>query len=119
MARNGCKKVIIVNGPGGNNSLLPYFSQTQLDTPHDYVVYVAGIARSGPGEPKHKSNPATGMHAGESETSRSMIPRAGLVHLDHAAQESGADPARLPLPGGGITRVRGGRALPNPSRARA
>src|SRR6266568_1158087 len=43
MARNGCKKIIIVNGHGGNNSLLPYFSQSQLDTPHDYVVYVAGI----------------------------------------------------------------------------
>src|SRR5436190_16702045 len=42
MARNGCKKIIIVNGHGGNNSLLPYFAQTQLDTPHDYVVYVLG-----------------------------------------------------------------------------
>src|SRR2546429_3444910 len=38
MARNGCKKVIIVNGHGGNNSLLPYFAQTQLEAPHDYVV---------------------------------------------------------------------------------
>ncbi len=53
MARNGCKKVIIVNGHGGNNSLLPYFAQSQLETPHDYVVYVLGITRSGPGEPKH------------------------------------------------------------------
>src|SRR5438270_12635140 len=48
MARNGCKKVIIVNGHGGNNSLLPYFAQTQLEAPHDYVVYVQGLARSGP-----------------------------------------------------------------------
>ena len=24
MARNGCKKIIIVNGHGGNESLLPY-----------------------------------------------------------------------------------------------
>lgn len=95
MARNGCKKVIIVNGHGGNNSLLPFFAQTQLDTQHDYVVYVLGITRSGPGEPKHKSNPATDMHAGESETSMSMIARPDLVHLDRAAQESGADQARL------------------------
>src|SRR5438105_13761869 len=43
MARNGCKKIIIVNGHGGNNSLLPFFAQTQLDTRHDYVVYVLGI----------------------------------------------------------------------------
>src|SRR5207247_1042140 len=76
MARNGCKKIIIVNGHGGNNSLLPYFAQTQLSTPHDFVVYVLGIMRGGPGEPKHKSNPATDMHAGESETSMSKIGRA-------------------------------------------
>jgi len=105
MARNGCKKVIIVNGHGGNNSLLPYFAQTQLDTPHDYVVYVAGIARSGPGEPKHKSNPATDMHAGESETSMSMIARPDLVHLDRATQESGADQARVHLPDGVYTGI--------------
>jgi len=105
MARNGCKKVIIVNGHGGNNSLLPYFAQSQLDTPHDYVVYVAGIMRSGPGEPKHKSNPATDMHAGESETSVSMIARPDLVHLDRAPQESGADQARVHLPDGVYTGI--------------
>src|SRR6476619_5554268 len=55
MARNGCKKVIIVNGHGGNPNLLNFFAQSQLEKPHDYVVYIEGIARSGAGEPAHKS----------------------------------------------------------------
>jgi len=38
MARNGCKKIIIANGHGGNNNVLPLFAQSQLASPRDYVV---------------------------------------------------------------------------------
>src|SRR5260370_5635473 len=33
MARNACKKIIVVNGHGGNEDLLPFFAQAQLTTP--------------------------------------------------------------------------------------
>ena len=94
MARNGCKKVIIVNGHGGNESLLPYFAQTQMEKPHDYVVYVLGLVETPPGGPARKS---TGIdwHAGEVETSTTMISHPDLVHLDRAKSESGADLGRL------------------------
>ena len=52
MARNGCKKVIIVNGHGGNEHLLPFFAQSQLEKPHDYVVYVLAGVETPPGGPE-------------------------------------------------------------------
>src|SRR5438067_9350249 len=66
MARNGCKKVVIVNGHGGNEHLLPYFAQAQMASPGDYVVYVLDGERSRPGGPAKKS---TGLdyHAGETK----------------------------------------------------
>jgi creatinine amidohydrolase len=96
MARNGCKKVIIVNGHGGNEHLLPFFAQAQLESPHDYVVYVIGLVSTPPGGPPKKTS--IDMHAGETETSTMMISRADLVHMDRAKDQSGADQARLHLP---------------------
>ena len=96
MARNGCKKVLIVNGHGGNNSLLPFFAQTQLDKPHDYVVYVFNELSHDKGGPARKT--PMDMHAGEGETSNMLIARPDLVHLDRANSESGADQARQKLP---------------------
>ena len=96
MARNGCRKVLIVNGHGGNESLLPFFAQTQLEKQHDYVVYVLGLVETPPGGPKKKTS--VDMHAGESETSTTLVSHPELVHMDRAASESGADLARLKLP---------------------
>jgi creatinine amidohydrolase len=92
MARNGCKKVIIVNGHGGNESLLPYFAQAQLDKPHDYVVYVLPLIDAPPGGPQKTDK--LDMHAGESETSTMLVSHPDLVHMDRAKNESGADQAR-------------------------
>jgi creatinine amidohydrolase len=105
MARNGCKKVLIVNGHGGNSSLLPYFAQTQLQAAHDYVVYVQTPSRNGAGGPTRKTPAATDMHGGEAETSLSLAARPDLVHMDRATAQSGADQARLTLPQGVYTAI--------------
>jgi creatinine amidohydrolase len=96
MARNGCKKIIIVNGHGGNEYLLPYFAQSELQKAHDYVVYVQWGHEAPPGGPVKKD--ALNMHAGETETSTMMISNPDLVHLDRATSESGADQKRVNLP---------------------
>ncbi|MGZ4787350.1 MAG: creatininase family protein [Terriglobales bacterium] len=96
MSRNGCKKIIIVNGHGGNNSFLPYFVQTQMQKPHDYVVYLFGLMDRGKGGPPVKSS--MDMHAGESETSVTMVNFPELVKLDQAKTQSGEDQHRQHLP---------------------
>jgi creatinine amidohydrolase len=104
MARNGCRKVLIVNGHGGNEHLLPYFAQGELDRPHDYVVYVLDGERSKPGGAAKKS---TGIdyHAGENESSNLLYSHPELAHIDRAASESGADEKRQNLPQGLYTGI--------------
>jgi creatinine amidohydrolase len=96
MARNGCKKVVIVNGHGGNEHLLPYFAQSQLQRPHDYVVYVQWGHEATKKVGAEKAGPD--WHAGESETSNTLVTHPDLVHIDRAKNESGADQKRVMLP---------------------
>jgi creatinine amidohydrolase len=102
IGRNGFKKILIVNGHGGNPNLLRYFVQAQLERRRDYVVYFYDPAPDPAFDEKVKarrrSDPATDMHAGERETSTLLYLRPDLVQQDRATLESGADQKRWAIP---------------------
>ena len=101
MGRNGFKKIIIVNGHGGNPQMIRYFIQNQLEKKRDYVVYFFDpktpkeVAEKG--AKMRKSEASYDMHGGENETSSLLYLRPDLVKLDRSTNESGENQNRLQL----------------------
>lgn len=102
IARNGFRKILIVNGHGGNPNFLRFFVQSQLERRRDYVIYYYDPAPDPVLTEKmqrmRKSDPAFDQHGGERETSTLLYLRPDLVQMDRAGTESGANQKRLGLP---------------------
>jgi creatinine amidohydrolase len=103
IARNGFKKILIINAHGGNPNFLRFFVQSQLERARDYVVYLYDPAppdqtTADQISKLRKSDPVSDSHAGERETSTLMYLRPDLVQLDRASSESGANEQRLSIP---------------------
>lgn len=102
LSRNGLKKIILMNGHGGNNSFLAYFCQAQLMKPGDYIVV---LFQPDPDQETQKEiaslkKTTVDGHAGEEETSMISFINPDLIDKNAAKNESGADQARLRIPFG-------------------
>src|SRR3972149_5206869 len=94
IARNGLKKIVIVNAHGGNDNLIHYFAQIQLATPRDYVVYIAEQTYSPEDEAAIRAQWRTTVdgHAGEKETSAIMAIHPALVQSEAMPAAGAARP---------------------------
>lgn len=102
IARNGFKKIVIINGHGGNPNMIRYFIQTRLEKERNYAVfffepspdsvYTARLASM------RRTDPAMDQHAGERETAELLYLRPELVKMDSATNESGLNQKRWSIP---------------------
>ena len=116
ISRNGIKKIILVNGHGGNTAWLQYFCQIQLASPRDYAVYYTtpSVSQDVQRRITELRKTTVGGHADEVETSSMLVVRPDLVKMDRANAESGSNMNRLQdVPGGLYLGIRWYSQYPN------
>ena len=86
ISRNGFKKILILNGHGGNCPFLQAFGRSMLEKKRDYFVYVYDAYHLRPEQDEElnaKFGPVPeGGHADHKEKSQIMAIRPDLVHME-------------------------------------
>ncbi len=97
LSRNGLKKIILVNGHGGNGAFLQYFCQSQLAKQNDYIVVLFQEGRDPVNAKEIASMKQAKLdgHAGEEETSMMSVITPNLVDNSALKAQSGLDQNRL------------------------
>ena len=87
VARNGFKKIVLVNAHGGNYNLLRYFNELQLYSPRDYVVYSITSFELSKGDLQVPWDAAADSPAGAGETTMILQIHPELVAMDTVPAE--------------------------------
>lgn len=97
LSRNGLKKIILLNGHGGNGSFLSFFCQAQLAKKQDYIVVLFHSGKDTKNEAEIKSLKKAKLdgHAGEEETSMMYFINPAFVDQEALKSETGLDQDRL------------------------
>jgi len=110
IGRNGLTKIVARVARGGDNHLMSFPAQAQLDAPRPYQLYVfrCGPAISQRRRARWQAVLTTdgGGHAGESETSIMMAHRPELVKMDAVGERTGRRLGRMDHLRGGLNALR-------------
>ena len=82
ISRNGLKKIVLLNGHGGNRYFLPLFVQAALDQGRDYTPYYVEGYEADPEVFARVMETKQHGHACECETSISLYCQGDVVRMD-------------------------------------
>jgi creatinine amidohydrolase len=97
LSRNVLKKIILVNGHGGNTSFLQFFCQSQLAKKEDFIVVLFSPGNNPSYEKEINSLRKAKLdgHAGEGETSMMYYIDQSIVDMEALNNESGLNQNKL------------------------